>query len=79
MLIKPGLIVIGLLLLSIPAQPHTVVNPEPEVNHYVFTADTDRNTASVVPVPLVAPVGSGLVFVATGLLMLIGLRRKVRG
>jgi len=45
----------------------------------LFTSDTDRITASVVPVPLVAPLGSGLSFFATGLLGLIGLRRKVRG
>ena len=48
-------------------------------DHELFWADTDRITASVVPVPLVAPLGSGLSFFATGLLGIIGLRRKLRG
>lgn len=49
------------------------------IYYELFTADTDRITASVVPVPLVAPLGSGLSFFATGLLGIIGLRRKLRG
>jgi hypothetical protein len=44
----------------------------------LFTADTDRITP-VVPVPLATPLGSGLSFFATGLLGLIGLKRKLCG
>lgn len=55
----------------------TALKFEAGIVYDIFTADTDRITASV-PVPLVAPLGSGLSFFATGLLGLIGLRRKVR-
>jgi hypothetical protein len=47
------------------------------VDYELFTADTDRITP-VVPVPLVAPLGSSLTLLATGLLGIIGLRRKWR-
>jgi hypothetical protein len=49
------------------------------VDYELFTADTDRIVANVVPVPLVTPLGSSITMLGTGLLGIIGLRRKWQG